>query len=146
VVPQISFPCSQQPAVGLVFILSRLDPLYNFPCHFTYSLLTYLLTHSMQQSTSREANQFSASQEIPRILWHPEVYYHIHKCPPPVAMLSQLDKVHTSPPTSHFLKFHLKIVLPSRPGSAKWSAPPLLRTFFFFFFFFSPVRLFFFFN
>ena len=26
----------------------------------------------MQQSTSREANRFSASQEIPRILWKPE--------------------------------------------------------------------------
>ena len=34
-------------------------------------------------------------------------------------MPSELDPVHT--PTSHFLKFHLNIILPSTPGSYKWS-------------------------
>ena len=78
-----------------------------------------LLTYSMQHSPSSEANRFSASQEIPRILWDPEVHYRIHKCPPPVPILSQLDPVRTS--TSHFLKIHLKIMPPSTPGSPKWS-------------------------
>ena len=82
-------------------------------------LLAYLLTFSMEQSTSWEANRFSASQEIPRILWNPRVHYRIHKCPPPVPMLSQLDPVHTT--TSHFLKIHLNIILPSTPVSPTWS-------------------------
>jgi hypothetical protein len=45
----------------------------------------------MVQSHSWEANRFSASQEIPRILWDQKVYYCIHKCPPPVHVLTQID-------------------------------------------------------
>ena len=73
----------------------------------------------MEQSPSWEANRFSASQEIPRILWNPKVHFPSHKCLPPAPILSQLDSVHT--PTSHFLKIHLNIILPSMSGSPKWS-------------------------
>jgi len=78
--------------------------------------LTYLLHGA---GSFLEANRFSASQEIPRILWNPKVHYCIHKCLPTFLILSQLDPVHTH--TSQFLKIHLNIILPSGPGSSKWS-------------------------
>jgi len=86
---------------------------------YTYSILTY----SMEQSPSWEANWSAASQEIPRILWNPKVHHRTHKRKPPVPILSQLHPVHT--PTSHFPKIHPNIILPSTPGSPHWS--PSLR-------------------
>jgi hypothetical protein len=77
------------------------------------------ITYSMEQNPSWEANRFAASQEFPHILLNPKVNYHICKCPPPVSILSQPNPFHT--PTSHFLKIHPNIIIPSTPGFFQWS-------------------------
>jgi len=79
----------------------------------------YLLTYSMVQSPSSEANWFAASQKIPRISWNPKVHYRTHKRPPPISILSQLNPVHI--PTSHLLEIHPNIIHPSTPRSPHWS-------------------------
>jgi hypothetical protein len=84
-------------------------------------ILTWLnLTNPTEQRPSLEANMSSASPEIPRILWNPDVYYRIHKCPPLVPILSQINSV---PP--QFLKISFNIMFLSRSRLSNWS--PSLR-------------------
>ena len=42
--------------------------------------------------SSWEANRFSASQEIPHVLWNPKVHYRIYKCPTLVHIQSLLNQ------------------------------------------------------
>jgi len=87
--------------------------------HHHHSSGIYLLTYSMVQSPSLEANWFAASQKIPHISWNPKVHYRTHKCPPPVSILGQANPVHI--PTSHLLEIHPNIIHPTTPTSPQWS-------------------------
>ena len=61
--------------------------------------------------------RFSASQEMPCILWNPKLHYRVYKIPPPVPVLSQVSPVHVPHPTSWryilILSCHLLVGLPS---------------------------------
>ena len=88
---------------------------------YWYCFSSHLLTYSMVQSPSWEANWSAASQEIPRISRNPKVHYRTHKRPTPVSILGQPNPVHI--PTSHLLEIHPNIIHPSIPRSPQWFLP-----------------------
>ena len=77
----------------------------------TTKYITYLLTYSIQQSSG-----FADNQEIPHILCNPKVHYRIHKCPPPVPILSQINPVRAA--QSHLLKINLNVIILLSPESS----------------------------
>jgi hypothetical protein len=73
--------------------------------------------HSLTElSPSWETANCAATQDLPSILWNPNVHYRVHKSPPPVPILSHIDSVHTIP--SYLYKIHFNIV----PPPTSWSS------------------------
>ena len=102
-----------------LFVACANEPFQTKPkslCHWQSVLL---ITYSMVQSPSWEANWFAASQEIPCISRNPKVHYRTHKRPPYIPILGQPNSIHI--PTSHLLEIHPNIILPFTPRSPQWS-------------------------
>jgi hypothetical protein len=84
---------------------------------FLTLIVISLLLLLMELSPSWRATNSAVTQEFPSILWKPKVHYHVHKSPPLVPILSQINQIHTI--TSYLCKIHFNIVHPPMP----WSSP-----------------------
>jgi hypothetical protein len=82
-------------------------------CYVAYNV-TYLLT---ELSPSWEAANCAATHELPSILRNPKVHYTVHKSPPLVPILCQIDPVYIIPSylskTILILSTHLRLSLHS---------------------------------
>jgi hypothetical protein len=77
----------------------------------------YLLTNLLTElSPSWETANCAATQELPNILRNPKVHHCVHKSPPLVPILSQIDPVHTIP--FYLSKNYFNIVHPLTSSSS----------------------------
>jgi len=94
--------------------------------YITYLLLTYLLTYVLTYILIPWRRVLPEKLTISQLVKIFPQFYGTRRyitaftrAHPPVHILNQIDPFHI--PTSHYLKIHLTIILPSTPGSPKWS-------------------------
>jgi hypothetical protein len=84
-------------------------------------VVVYLLKHitpiSIKHSPSWGTDSQSAGQETRRLFWNPDVHYCVHKSPPLIPILIQVNSVHTYNISLRYIRIllssHLCLCLPS---------------------------------
>ena len=123
-----SFISAQEVALSVIVLVTRcINHVYVcclliclLTCLLTYLLTYWFITYLITPCSTvllEKLTGFQLVKKFPALYGTSKVHNHIHKCPLPAPILSQLDPVHT--PTSQFLNIHLNIILPSTPGSSK---------------------------
>jgi hypothetical protein len=73
----------------------------------------------MELSPSRKVSSHSATTKIFQYFMNPNVHGRVHKSPPVVPILSQVNQVHTT--QSYLSMTHFNIMLTHMPVSSYWS-------------------------
>jgi hypothetical protein len=100
-------------------------------------LCSQSLTHSWSWALLEKC-QLCSPQEFPSILWNPKVHYRVHKSPPLVPILNQIDPIPTIP--SYLSKIHFNIVHPPTSCLPSGLFPSGFSTNILYAFVFYPIR------
>jgi hypothetical protein len=73
----------------------------------------------MELSPSSEVANCATTEEIHSILWNAKVHYRVHKSPPLVPILSQINQINTIP--SYLSKIYFNTVYSPTSWSSQWS-------------------------
>jgi len=74
--------------------------------------------HATQYLKKKRATISLRTQEIPLILWNPQLHCSVQRCRPLGPVLSQASPFHVN--LLYLFKVHFNIILPSMPMSSKW--------------------------
>jgi hypothetical protein len=72
----------------------------------------------MELSPSREADNCAANHEFPNNIWNPMIHYRIHKSPPLIRILSQVNPIHNI--SIYLTKINFNIVHIHTSSSSQW--------------------------
>jgi hypothetical protein len=81
----------------ILFAWQKNHTLRSNICRVVESIVNRVCNY-LSGAESLDANRSLASQYIPRILWNPVFYYHIHKNVLPIPILNQINPLHSPIP------------------------------------------------